>query len=70
MEGRLGQATSEQDSLCIGTTRHWQGQKPCLEKDDGRLDIQALRGEYENAAMHEQYINKAKRTLETLTYRN
>ena len=44
--------------------------KPYLKKDDGILDIQALRGRYENAAMHEQYINEAKRTLETLTYRN
>ena len=44
--------------------------KPYLNKDDGRLDIQALRGRYENAAIHEQYINKVKITLETLTYRN
>jgi hypothetical protein len=44
--------------------------KPFLKKDDGRLDIKALRGRYENAAMQEQYINEAKRTLETLTYRN
>ena len=44
--------------------------KPYLKKDDGRLDIQALRGRYENAAMQEQYINNAKWTLETLTYRN
>ena len=44
--------------------------KPYLKKDDGRLDIQALRGKYENVVMHELYINEAKRTLETLTYRN
>ena len=44
--------------------------KPYIKKDDGRLDIQALRGWYKNAAMHEQYINKAKRALDTLTYRN
>ena len=44
--------------------------KHYLNKDDGRLDIQVLRGRYKNAAMHEQYINKAKRTLEKLTYRN
>ena len=44
--------------------------KPYLKKDDRRLDIQHLRGRYENAAVHEQYINKAKRTLEKLTYRN
>ena len=28
--------------------------KPYLKKDDGILDIQALRGRYENVAMHEQ----------------
>ena len=44
--------------------------KPYLKKDDGRLYIQTLRERYENTAMHEQYINDAKRTLETLTYRN
>ena len=44
--------------------------KPYLKKDDGRLDIQAQRGRYENAAIQEQYINEAKRTLETLTCRN
>ena len=44
--------------------------KNYLKKDDGRLYIQALRGQYENVFMHEQYINKAKRTLETLAYRN
>ena len=41
-----------------------------IKKDDRRLDIQDLRGRYENAAMHEQYINEVKKTLETLTYRN
>ena len=35
--------------------------KPYLTKDDERLDIQAHRGRYENSAMHEQYINNAKR---------
>ena len=44
--------------------------KPYLNKDAGRLDIQTLRRQYENAAMHEQYIHEAKRTLETLTYKN
>ena len=38
-------------------------EKAYLKKDDGRLDIQALRGRYKNSAMHEQYINKAKRTF-------
>ena len=44
--------------------------KSYLKKYDRILDIQALRGLYENASMHEKYINEAKRTLETLTYRN
>ena len=44
--------------------------KPYLKKDDWRLDIQSLRGRYENAAMQEQYTNKANMTLETLMYRN
>ena len=44
--------------------------KHYLKKDDGRLDIQALRGRYKNSFVQEQYINKAKKTLETLIYRN
>ena len=44
--------------------------KPYLKKEDVRLDIRDLRWRYENAAMQEQYINEAKQTLETLTYRN
>ena len=44
--------------------------KPYLRKDVGRLDIQDLRGQYENSAMQKHYINKSKRTLETFTYRN
>ena len=40
--------------------------KPYLNKYNGRLAIKYLRGRYENAAMQEQYINEAKRTLETL----
>ena len=44
--------------------------KPYLKKYDRRLNIQALRGRYEYAAMYEQYINEAKKTLEKLTYRN
>ena len=43
--------------------------KPYLKKDDGKLYNQALVGQYENASIQEQYINKAKRTLEKLTYR-
>ena len=44
--------------------------KPYLKKDNGILDIQALMGRYENEAIHEQYINRSKRTLEKLTSRN
>ena len=44
--------------------------KPYLKKDDRILDIQAIMVRYSNAAMQEQYINKARRNLETLTYRN
>jgi hypothetical protein len=44
--------------------------KPYLKKDNGRVDIKALRSRYENAAMQEQYVNEAKRTIETLIYRN
>ena len=44
--------------------------KPYHKKVDRRLDIQALRRQYENAAVQNQYINEAKRTLETLTYIN
>lgn len=44
--------------------------KPHLKKKNGRTDVQALQGRYENPAMQEQYVNEAKRTLETLTYRN
>jgi hypothetical protein len=44
--------------------------KPHLKKDNGRTDILSLRERYENPAMQEQYVNEAKRTLETLTYRN
>ena len=39
--------------------------KTYLNNDDRKLYIQDLRGRYENAAMHEQYINGDKRTLET-----
>ena len=31
--------------------------KPHIKRDDGRRDIKALGGRYENAAMHEQYVN-------------
>ena len=44
--------------------------KPLIKKDNGRLDVQALRSRYDNTAMHEQYVSEAKRTLDTITYRN
>ena len=44
--------------------------KPHIKREDGRRDIKALRGRYENAAMNVQYANKAKKTLETVAYRN
>jgi hypothetical protein len=44
--------------------------KPLIRQDNGRLDVKALRARYDNAAMHEQYVNEAKRTLEHITYRN
>ena len=44
--------------------------KPYIKKDDGRTDIKALRSRYENVAMQEQYVSDAKRTIETIQYRN
>ena len=43
---------------------------PHIKKDNGRLDVKSLRKRYKNAAMQEQYINEAKRTLKSMTYRN
>ena len=44
--------------------------KPHINRYDGSRDIKALWGRYENAAMNEQYVNKFKRTLETVAYTN
>ena len=44
--------------------------KPYNKKDDGRTDIKVLRSRYENVAMQEQYFSEAKRTIETIQYRN
>ena len=44
--------------------------KPYIKKDNGRTDIKALRSRYENVAMQEQYVSEAKRTIETIQYRN
>ena len=43
---------------------------PYIKKDDGRADIKVLRGRYENVAMQEHYVIKAKRTIDTIQYRN
>ena len=43
---------------------------PHIKRDDERRDIKALQGQYENSAMHEQYVNEANRNLETVAYRN
>ena len=44
--------------------------KPYIKKYDGRTDIKALCSRYENVAMQEQYVSRAKRTIETIQYRN
>ena len=44
--------------------------KPYIKKEDGRTDRKALRTRYENVAMQEQYVSEAKRTIETIQYRN
>ena len=44
--------------------------KPYIKKDDGRNDIKALRSRYESVDMQEQYVSEAKRTIETIQYRN
>ena len=44
--------------------------KPQTKKDNRRLDVKSLHKRYDNSATQDQYINKAKRTLESTTYRN
>ena len=44
--------------------------KPYIHKDGGRTDIKSLRSRYENVAMKEQYVSKAKLIIETIKYRN
>ena len=41
-----------------------------IKKDDVRADIKALCRRYENVSMQDQYVSKAKCTIETLQYRN
>ena len=44
--------------------------KPYIKKYDGRTDIKALCSKYENGSIQEQYVSEAKRTIETIQYRN
>ena len=41
--------------------------KPHIKKDTIRLDVKSLCKRYENSAMQEQYINEAKRKIESMT---
>ena len=43
---------------------------PYIKKYAGITDTKALRSRYENVAMQEQYVSKAKRKIETIQYRN
>ena len=44
--------------------------KPYIKKDDDRTDIKYLHSGYENVSTQEQYVSKAKHTIETIQYRN
>ena len=44
--------------------------KPKIKKNNGWIDIEELQARYHNPEMQDMYINKAKKTLETLYYRN
>ena len=44
--------------------------KPNIRKEDGRVDYLALAGRYDNHASRETRINEAKRTLQSIQYRN
>ena len=44
--------------------------KANIKKKNGRIDTKALQARYHNLAMQDMYINEAKKTLETLSYRN
>ena len=44
--------------------------KPYIKNDDGRTGIKVLHSRYENVAMQEQYVSKAKGTIETIQYIN
>ena len=44
--------------------------KTNIRRDDGRVDITALRSRYENAAMQDLHINEVKKTLANISYHN
>ena len=44
--------------------------KPTIRQNDGRTDIVALKARYQNPAMQDMYVNEAKKTLETISYKN
>ena len=44
--------------------------KPSIKKENGRVDIKALRKRYENQATVQERINEANQTLETLVCKN
>ena len=44
--------------------------KPYIKKDDVENYNKALRSRYENVTVQEQYVSKAKSTIETIQYRN
>ena len=44
--------------------------KPKIKKNNGWIDIEALQARYHNPAMQDMYINEARKTLETLSYKN
>ena len=44
--------------------------KSKINKNNGQIDIKALRDRYHNPEMKYMFINEAKKTFETLSYRN
>ena len=44
--------------------------KPKIREENVRIDIEALHSRSHNPSMQDMYINKARKTLETLFYRN
>ena len=44
--------------------------KPYIKNDEGITDIKKLHSWYKKVDMQEQYVSEAKRTIETIQYRN